>query len=459
MPTYKLLPNHIQLVNISEELKLFFHVPSLQIYPLTDKRIITFLERYVKYGYKKTKIKYPTTEFNEFYDFICNTIKAGPPLTNMTIMDITKEDFNAIVLPIAAACNLDCPYCFAQTDGGFKFGNFTEKDIESIVTFLIKNRSNSSDPLTIIFFGGEPLLNLNIIKFTIQLFKERYSDYKVHYSITTNGTLIDDEIVRIFKENNFSVLVSLDGYENEFNLRKFRNGNSSVNTVISNLNILKRNEIDIEIRATLVNNNPYIVDTFDFFERLEVPFKVVFAYASSNKSHHYADYNAENLNLIKEQFDHLLDYYIRKLQCKQKLYNKMFEEIARVFRFRVNYQLVCSAGVNFFTITAKGDIYSCAHLMNDSQFKIGDIFQGIIDKTNYVALPVEQIESCKNCWAKYLCLGSCFSQKIATGGSNKSAKEKYECELERLKWILYMKLYYFFNKLAPEYFRKDKDKN
>lgn len=454
MPNYKLNPDHIQLIPISKEEVLFYHAQSLQIYPLFDKRIIAFLEDYKNNGYIKTKRKYDISEFYELYGFICNTLKSGPQLTNMPVLDSRSENFDIIILPIAASCNLNCPYCFAQSNGGFQFGDFTEENVEAIVDFLIKSRKDISIPLTIIFFGGEPVLKLNIIKFTINLFKEKYSQYPVRYSITTNGTILTDEIINIFKENKFSVLVSLDGYDNEFNLRRFKNGKSSVDKVIANLNLLKSNGINAEIRATLVNDNPYIVKTFRFFEGLEIPFNAVFAYTSGNKSHHYADYNEKNLNLIEEQFEELLNFYVNRLQNRQQIYNKIVEDIARVFRFRLNYQLVCSAGVNFFTITANGDIFSCAHLMNESRFKIGDIFQGVVDKSKYIALPVEQVQGCKDCWIKYLCLGSCFSQKIATGKTNKSAKDKYECELEKLKWKMYMKLYYSATKVAPELFKK-----
>lgn len=455
MRNYKLLPEHIHLLDLTSSIVLFFHSESLQIYPLYDESILSFLRMYKQEGYEKTKSSYSEQDFYELYHFGCKTIRKYPGTVIPSLQDSQTESFNNIVLPITAGCNLNCPYCFAQTDGGFHFGNFTNNAIDQVANFLISNNFNKSTPITILFFGGEPLINFEIIKYTISHFKEKYPEYNIQYSITTNGTILNNEIIKVFKENNVTVLVSLDGYENKFNLRRFKiDGNSSVDIVVKNIKQLKKNGVNLEVRATLVNDNPYILKTFVFFEQLKLPFNVIFAYSSENKTHNWANYNEDNLASIRKQFDKILSYYIKKVEKRETIYNKLFLDRITTLRFRINRSLSCSGGINYFTITANGDIYSCAHLMNNPEYKIGNIMKGIGDKSDYIAIPIDEIDECKGCWANKLCLGGCVSQKISMGRSNKCSKPSNECELEKLTWDLYLKLYYYIMKIAPEYFKR-----
>jgi radical SAM protein with 4Fe4S-binding SPASM domain len=443
----------IRLIKISDEITLFFHCKSLQIYPLKDSEIINFLYTLQQYGYDNTEKKYASRDFKELYEFICNKIATAPKTTNYGVIDANQNNYTAIVLPIAAKCNLNCPYCFAQTDKGFHFDNFTTKDIERIATFLVNKNPDATSLINIIFFGGEPLLNLPIIKFTINHFKEKYPQRRIAYSITTNGTIINNEIIQLFKENNFAILLSLDGPDNEFNLRKFRNGRNSLDKVIKNINLLKQNNIKIEFRATLVSNNPYIVETYDFFEKLEVPFNIVFAYISENKTHtNLSSYDIETLQRIQTQLDELLQYYIKKLENKEPVYTVSLNNVADVIRFRLVKNIVCGAGINYYTIMANGDIFACAHLMNESQYKIGNIESDTIQKNSVIPIHIENIRECETCWAKYLCLGGCTSQKISMGKSNDTAMNANQCELEKLKWVFFLKLYYYVTQLTPELF-------
>jgi radical SAM protein with 4Fe4S-binding SPASM domain len=450
---YKLCPEDIELITISDEITLFFHAKSLQIYPLKDIELIDFLRIFKQNGYDGTMNKYSHQDFIELYEFISNKITTAPNTTNYGEFDTNQNNYRAIVLPIAAKCNLNCPYCFAQTGEGFNFDNFTTKDIERIATFLINKNPDETLPINIIFFGGEPLLNLSTIKFTINYFKENHPQRQITYSITTNGTIMNNEIIQLLKENNFAILLSLDGPDNEFNLRKFKDGKSSVNKVIENINLLKQNNINIEIRATLVSNNPYIIETYDFFEQLAIPFNIIFAYSSENKTHaNLSNYDNETLQRIQIQLEKLLQYYIQKLKQKKPIYNGSLNHVADVIRFRIIKNIPCGAGINYYTIMANGDIFACAHLMNEPQYKIGNIESDVINKNSVVPVHIENIEECKTCWAKYLCLGGCISQKISMGKSNNTAMNLNECELEKLKWQFRLKLYYHITQMFPEYF-------
>jgi uncharacterized protein len=458
MKKIEILPHHIQFVDISDSISLFFHIESLQIYPLQkDSDIFEFLSRLKQQGYKKTQLLYSSADFNTLYNFLVDTICNSPKTLVVEKKNENVEQYTTIVLPIAAKCNLTCPYCFARTDDGFHFGNFTNSDIDKVMEFLVNKQPQSFEKLTIVFFGGEPLLNLEVIKYTIHLFKVVYPQIKVSYSITTNGSILNKEIMKLFRENNFIVLASVDGPENEFNLRNFKNGKNSLKVVLHNLKKLQINNIPLQIRATLSSNNPYIGQTFDFLENLKIPFTVVFAYSSENKEHTHATYDLNILHFIKKQLDDLLVYYINKVQQRLPIYNKHLLDYSSSFRFRIKMKRACSAGIDYFTITANGDIYSCAHLMNNPKYRIGNISEGIFDKSKYIPVDVDDIEECEKCWIKYLCKGSCFAQKISVGKTNRQAKLPNECQLEKMLWEFYIKLYYHIMQIAPEYLKKEEN--
>ena len=228
-------------------------------------------------------------------------------------------------------------------------------------------------------------------------------------------------------------------------------GRKSVHRVTDNIKRLKEKGIDVSVRITLVSTNPFICETCDFFEKLEVPFNLVFAYQSENKSHSYAEYGRQSLDSIKAQLDRLLVYYKDKCSRGEPIYNRILAESVRALKYRVKSRTPCSAGINFFTVTADGDIFSCAHLMNDAAYRIGDIQEGLSDRSAYVPVNVDEIEDCKDCWVKYLCMGGCVSQKISTGRNNRRSYTEEQCRLSEITWEFYISMYYNTMRTAPQY--------
>lgn len=438
--------NLVHLIPLNKDITLFFHTDSLQIYPLKSNDLICdFVRSIEQNGIEKTKLLYSVEDFHTLYDYISNQIKTSPKtLRAKSGTDNANLDFSSVILPISGKCNLKCPYCFAQTDNGFQFKDYTYKDIDCVIDFLVKKNNDFNKVINIAFFGGEPLLKFDSIKYTVQLLKEKYPKQKVAYSITTNGTIFNDEIINFLKDNHVAILLSMDGPENEFNLRRFRNGKSSVNRVLKNINLLKENGLSVDLRATMVSNNPYVVETFDFFENLNCPFNIVFAYFSENKSFNKTiKRDFDELKLIEEQLSKLIDYYRNRMREKKRVFSKIIPNIINTLQYRIVQELPCSAGKSFFTITSNGDIYSCSHFMNDSSYCIGNISTGITKYDKYVPVEVDEIEECAKCWAKYLCNGGCMSQKISMGKSANTAKTPGECALEKIMWEFYIRMYYY----------------
>ena len=332
--------NDFEQLDLDNNNILLFHPTTLQIYPLSKSNIITkVLHSIKKSGVDKTHKKYGADTCNQVINYVSKTIANGPATTYSDIGDNYNPSYDVVVLPIAGMCNLNCPYCFAQTDGGFNFPNYTKKDVEKVISYVMDSRANTNAKTTsFVFFGGEPLLKFDIIEYTVSYINNNYPNQHVEYSITTNGTIVNDNILSFFKKNNFLVLLSLDGPDNEFNLRKYHDGSKSIYTVLNNIELYKKSGIPIELRATLINTNPYIVDTFNFFENLQCPFSIVFAYQSENKSHQNLSlYDEITLQSIKKQLWDLLEYYKEKIDKKDTIYTKIIKDTKNIFDFRIGH--------------------------------------------------------------------------------------------------------------------------
>lgn len=450
-----LLPQHIHFIEIDKTQTLFFHSETLQIYPLhNENEILSFLHLIKENGLKDAQVKYGKN-FNNIYKYVTDTLFSTPTHVISSNPNEKHICYETVIVPISSHCNLACPYCFAQTDRGFHFGEYTKEHIVQLLSFIMSQKKDYESPTTLVFFGGEPLLKYDLILFTIHYIQQKKWENYFRYSITTNGTIISKEIIHTINKYHISVLLSVDGPDNEFNLRKYKNGEKSINDVLKNIQTLKESNVAFELRATIVSTNPYICETFEFFEDLGIPFYIVFAYSSENKTHHYAEYQVPTLDNIRTQFDNLETYYKDKLLRKETIYNRQLNEQVNTIRFRIKRDIACSAGLNFFTITANGDIFSCAHFFNNDKYRVGNIneptfFQASLQK--FSPSPIKSINGCQKCWVKNLCLGGCMSQKVL---SNLQSNEPYsygECTLRKIEWNFYIKFYYYATQYMPEIF-------
>lgn len=434
----------IHLITTDTSIVLFFHAATLQMYPLDkkeDKELIEFLKSLSEDGTRKTKKKYGE-KFEECLEFVSKTISEGPRCGYSRIKT-DEASYNQVILPIAASCNLACPYCFAQTDGGFHFGAYDEKKIAATIDYVVEH--SNGKPISFSFFGGEPLLRFDLMKFTAKYVKEKHKDVQIGFGITTNGTILNDEIIEFFRENRMKVLVSIDGPDNEFNLRHYRQGGKSIHDVLANIKRLQDAKIPIELRATLLNSNPYICETFKFFEEMKVQFTIIFAFSSENTSHHYAEYDDETMSHIEKQLDDLYNYYAPKIRNHETIYNYRLGEVLNLLRFRVKRNVSCAAGRTTFTITSKGDIFTCAHFMNNKDRVVGNIYKGGLEKEKWEALtprPVMERAKCRACWVRNLCNGGCMAQIIHAGLKNTEALRDEECHLAKAEYSFYLKLSY-----------------
>lgn len=380
-------------------------------------------------------------------ELLSDNIKDLPLNSYTNQIEKTKVLPLSVILPITSSCNLKCPYCFAQTtEGKFSFKNYSDSDIEKLIQRLYK--INQGATTLLIFFGGEPLLNFNLIRNTVNYINSKGLKDNFCYSITTNGTLLSHEIADFFKENDFAVLLSMDGYENEFNYRKFRNGKSSVSRVLGNIELLKAHEVSFEIRATITSDNPYIYETYRFFEELKIPYTLAFAYPSDNTSNQtLTTYSNESIERVRCSMAKLLLDYKDTLKKGEKIYNNVLTSQFSLFEYRMIRERICSGGVNYYTVLADGSIFKCAHLMNNKVDIIGNIYDDNFHFGANLAIAPninELEEKSQRCWAKHICSGGCPAQKLSLSRKAEQSLPEANCGIEKILSEFYLKVYTLF---------------
>lgn len=365
-------------------------------------------------------------------------------------------DLNSITLHIANDCNLRCSYCYG--DGG----NYSEERClmdwsiaKESVDFLTRN-SDKRKELSIVFFGGEPLMNFPMIKRTVEYCKELENRLakKFIYSITTNGTMFNRENVEFMKENRFSILVSLDGTkEIHDRYRVFSSGHGSYDLIVKNL----RKFFDlrkVSVRCTLPYHRFDLEDAVVNLKELGVGkahFELADGYYPNGLMMYFY------LPEIKRSFKAIASIYEGWLTRNASFALRNFTEFMRRIHFRERKFYGCGAAKGFVSVSAKGHLYPCHRMVGNKKFKIGDVFQVFSVNCNQIfdLKIVKQIPQCMDCIAKRLCAGGCaFSNYVENKDIN--VPNQVRCEITRhvvkLVLLLYVKLKN--NTKMQEYFRK-----
>nr|WP_277601294.1 radical SAM protein [Marinitoga sp. 38H-ov] len=308
-------------------------------------------------------------------------------------------NFNTLVLNVAQECNMKCIYCFA--DNG-TYGNTSIMKFETVKLALEKLYNNRFDQLSISFFGGEPLLNFKLIKEVVEYIEKNFNQ-KPAYNITTNGTLLNEEIVKFMKKHNFKVMISIDGNEKENNLlRPLKNNENSFRKTVNGIKLLEKYEIEYFTRITVTKFN----QEFDDFWS-EYNFKnVVRAFVAP-----------EDYTLLPDlkKYDKKIESYV---SGEDKTISEIILSSIKVRKNRIKnkktLKINCLGGAREVSLSASGDLYMCHRATGIEKYYIGNIFKNtheeIIESAynlfNKIMIGIKN-EKCKKCWAKNLCGGGC----------------------------------------------------
>ena len=331
-------------------------------------------------------------------------------------------DIKALCLHVAHSCNLNCEYCFAAQ------GKFHGEDAlmsfetgKRALDFLMEH-SGARRNLEVDFFGGEPLLNFQVCKdlvaYARSVEKERGKNFR--FTLTTNGVLLDDDVIRWANQECHNVVLSLDGRkEVHDHLRKDLAGNGSYDRIIPRFQklVTARGGKGYYMRGTFTHNN--LDFTNDLFHMAGLGFtELSMEPVVCAPGEPYA-ITEEDLPTLFDQYELLAKDMIRREEAGKPItfYHYMIDLAGGPCIYK--RMAGCGSGTEYMAVTPWGDLYPCHQFVGDADYKLGDIWTGVTNTAiqdqfklcNAVARP-----ECKDCWARLYCSGGCAANAYhATG--------------------------------------------
>lgn len=354
------------------------------------------------------------------------------------IIDFKKRKtvVKALCLHIAHDCNLACRYCFAE-EGEYK-GRRAMMSLEvgkKAIDFLIENSGNRHN-LEVDFFGGEPLMNFDVVKEVVAYGRqqEKLHDKHFRFTLTTNGVLLNEEIMEFANREMSNVVLSVDGRKEIHDLmRPTRNGKGSYDLILPKFVEFaeSRGQKNYYVRGTFTHNNlDFAKDVLHLadlgFEQISVEPVV------SPEEESYA-ITEEDIPVVCAEYDHL---------AKEMIQRKKEGKGFNFFHFMVDleggpcvYKRLsgCGSGIEYLAVTPWGDLYPCHQFVGTDEYKMGDVFNGVERsdiQDEFKCCNVYTKDHCKDCFAKFYCSGGCAANSFNfTGNIN----DTYEigCELQR----------------------------
>lgn len=385
----------------------------------------------------------------------CNKLKEDGMLFTKDVYENVIEEFSnnrqtvvkALCLHIAHDCNLACRYCFAEE--GEYHGRRALMSYEvgkKALDFLIAN-SGSRKNLEVDFFGGEPLMNWDVVKrlvaYARSVEKERGKNFR--FTLTTNGMLIDDDVIDFANREMSNVVLSLDGRK-EINDRTRVDyaGNGSYDRIVPKFQklVAARGGKNYYMRGTFTHANPdftkdlfHMADDLGFTELSMEP--VVCAPGDP------AELTAEDLDTVKEQYELLAKDMLRREREGRPItfYHYMLDLTSGpcVYK-RISG---CGSGTEYMAVTPWGDLYPCHQFVGEEAYKLGDVWNGVTNtalREEFRACNAYARPDCADCWAKLYCSGGCAANAYHATGSIRGVYEA-GCELfrKRIECAIMMK--------------------
>ena len=342
----------------------------------------------------------------------------------------------ALCLHVAHTCNLNCSYCFASQ--GKYHGERAVMSFEvgkRALDFLVEN-SGTRRNLEVDFFGGEPLLNFDVVKQLVAYARGIEKDAKKNFrfTLTTNGMLIDDDVIDFANREMHNVVLSLDGRkEIHDRFRVDYAGRGSWDTIVPKFQKLveARGGKNYYMRGTFTHANP------DFLRDIETMLDLGFTELSMEPVVCAADdpsaLTQDDLPVVLRQYEELADLMIRRRKAGKPFtfYHYMIDLTAGPCIYkRISG---CGSGTEYMAVTPWGDLYPCHQFVGDEAFRLGDIWHGVTNtavQSEFAACNVYARPDCRDCWAKLYGSGGCAANAYHATGSVRGVY-KYGCELFR----------------------------
>ena len=342
----------------------------------------------------------------------------------------------ALCLHIAHDCNLACRYCFAEE--GEYHGRRAIMSYEvgkKALDFLVANSGNRTN-LEVDFFGGEPLMNWEVVKQLVAYGRSLEEEHhkKFRFTITTNGVLLNDEILEFVNKEMGNMVLSIDGRKEVHDrMRPHRGGQGSYDEIVPKFKKAaeSRGQMNYYVRGTYTHYNT------DFAKDVL----------------HLADLGFKQISVEPVVAPETEDYAIREEDLPQLLaqYDELAEEMIKrrkegngfnFFHFMIDLEggpcvakrlSGCGSGTEYLAVTPWGDLYPCHQFVGNEDFLMGNVDEGVLRtdiRDEFKQCNVYAKEKCKDCFAKFYCSGGCAANSYNFTG-NVNGSYDIGCELQR----------------------------
>jgi len=338
-----------------------------------------------------------------------------------------------LILHLTDACNLNCRYCY-HTEGDLKQGEKKVMGLEvacRAVDFLF-NHAGPLEEVVLVFFGGEPLLNFKVIPAVVDYACQKATEKgkKINFAITTNGTLLSEEIIEFFQDKNIGVTVSMDGFDDVHDrYRRFADGTPTYEMMLPKIKrlLVRSNKKPAVARVTLVEDPgrvPQILDHLLGLGFVEVGFAPV--------TTGHPDYQLSNhdMDLLLGEFQNLSQKFLSAARERRFYgFSNIIDMLVSLHQGEVmNYP--CGAGLGLFSIGPEGQLYLCQRFTGQDEFCMGDIFKGFNQEKLETFRNLAEISNkadCRHCWVRTICTGGCYHEACVREGNHLKPNLHY-CE-------------------------------
>lgn len=381
-------------------------------------------------------------EIQECIDDVTALKEAGKLFTQDTYagmaFDFKKKsnDIKALCLHVAHTCNLNCSYCFASQ--GKYHGDRALMSFEvgkQALDFLVAH-SGKRRNLEVDFFGGEPLMNWDVVKQLVAYARsiEKEAGKNFRFTLTTNGVLVDDEVIEFANKEMHNVVMSIDGRKEVHD--RFRvnyAGQGSYDTIIPKFQKFAkaRGERDYYVRGTYTHHNTDF--TKDILHMADLGFTQLSMEPVVCAPDDPCALTGEDLPVLFEQYEELAKEMIRREKDGKPI--TFYHYMIDLNHGPCIYKRIagCGSGTEYLAVTPWGDLYPCHQFVGDEKYLMGNVWDGVTNtemRDEFKCCNVYARKDCDDCWARLYCSGGCAANAYHATGSIQGTYE-YGCKLFR----------------------------
>ncbi|MBR1686565.1 MAG: thioether cross-link-forming SCIFF peptide maturase [Clostridia bacterium] len=387
-------------------------------------------------------------------DDVEELVRQGKLFTKDTYADIagtlkarSGDVVKALCLHVAHTCNLNCSYCFASQGRFHGERALMSFEVGKQALDFLMDHSGSRHNLEVDFFGGEPLMNFDVVKqlvaYARSVEKERGKNFR--FTLTTNGMLIDDDVIDFANREMSNVVLSLDGRKEVHDrLRVDYAGNGSYDKIVPKFQKLvqARGNAHYYMRGTFTHANPDF--TKDVFHMADLGFTELSMEPVVCAPDDPAALTSEDIEIVKQEYEILAKDMLRRKKEGHPItfYHYMIDlEGGPCIYKRLSG---CGSGTEYMAVTPWGDLYPCHQFVGDEAYKLGNVWDGVTNtnlREEFRACNAYARPECKDCWAKLYCSGGCAANAYHASGSIRGIYEP-GCELfrKRMECAIMMKV-------------------